>query len=547
MSSIKYYCALKQISLDSSETNSSKKTTNQQQKKNNKQNNKQNNNNQNNKRNNKRNNKKGSSSKASSSNQDDGKVTFSASKADFAKWYEQIIPFAEIMDKRFPVKGMPVFRPYGFYIHNKIMQIIGDEWEKQGIERALFPLLVPQNFLELEGDHVAGFQKEVYWVTHGGETKLEPPKALRPTSETIMYYMFAIWIRSFRDLPLKVHQTCNVFRYETKQTRPLIRAREIHWNEAHTAHATAEQAMENLENAWKSYLYLINDCCAFYGLRLRRPEWDKFPGSVYTDVLDTVMPCGRVLQTVGAHFLGTKFSSAFDIKFLDEKNKYQLAHLTCYGISTRLLAALLSLHGDDKGLVLPPILARYQVVIVPISMRKKDRESVNAKAKQVQRILEASNVRTYLDDSNQKPGAKYYYWEMKGVPIRVEIGPRDVQNNCVMVATRDNGKKQKLDFANLVVGIHQTMEELTERLKQNALKHHQDTITTCLSQQEMVDTVKKGGFARIPFYSVAKDGNEGDEKVHELCGGEVRGHLPDEQSPAADQLCIITGKPAKYW
>lgn len=483
------------------------------------------------------------SAAASSSSSTGGKVTFSVKKnEDFHEWYEQIIRFAEIMDKRFPVKGMPVFRPYGFFIHNKIMSIIGEEWEKQGIEQALFPLLIPQHFLSLEGEHVEGFKAEVYWVTEGGDTKFSEKRALRPTSETAIYYMFAQWIQSFRDLPLKVHQTCNVFRYETQQTRPLIRAREIHWNEAHTAHANREDALENLEKAWRSYLYLINDCCCFFGLRLRRPEWDKFPGAEHTDVMDTVMPCGKVLQTVGAHYLGQKFSKAFDIKFLDKDNKTDLAHLTCYGISTRLLAALLSLHGDDNGLVLPPILARYQVVIVPI-LGKQNNE-ILARARDVKELLETAGIRVFLDDASDTPGEKYFRWEMKGVPIRIEIGTRDLGNNQVTVVPRDTRVKQSLSNVDLIPGVRHQLEALTTRLQANARSYHESQVKNCSNAEEIAAAVTKGGFARFPYYSMDTDGKDGDAKVHEICGGEIRGSRPDEGVPPAGTLCALTGRPA---
>lgn len=222
---------------------------------------------------------------------------------------------------------MPVFKGYGFYMHNAIMGIIEQEWEKQEIEKAQFPLVIPETFLEKEKDHVKGFESECFWVTKGGLNDLEVRLALRPTSETAMYYMFNLWVRSFRDLPLKIHQTCNVFRYETKDTTPLIRVREIFWNEAHTCHETPEQALDNLEQAWSSYMYLIRDCLGVFGLRLRRPIWDKFAGAEHTDVMDSCMPSGKVLQIVGAHYLGQKFAKVFDIKFLNRTNKFEVRSL----------------------------------------------------------------------------------------------------------------------------------------------------------------------------------------------------------------------------
>ena len=477
------------------------------------------------------------------------KVTFNVKKEDFSEWFDQIMQFAGIMDKRYPVKGMPVFCPYGFAIHNKMMAILELEWEKLGIEKAQFPLLIPREFFELEGEFAKGFEEEVFWVTMGGLKPLDVHLAMRPTSETPMYYMFSQWVRTYRDLPLKVHQTCSVFRHETKQTRPLIRAREIHWNEAHTCHKTPELALEDLENAWKAYLYLIQDCALFTGLRLRRPVWDKFPGAEHTDVMDTIMPSGRVLQTVGAHFLGQKFAKSFDIKFLNEKNKHEFVYMACYGVSTRLSAASLSIHGDDKGLVIPPILARYQVLIVPIVAKKSD-DRTQVKAKEIANALTAIGLRVMLDDSNQSPGEKFYHWEMKGVPLRVEIGPRDLEKGEITVVPRDDRNLKHTISANLEeVGakIQQELNDVQSRLRKAAFDFHESHVKTCMTKEEMIAALEGGCVARIPFHSMDLDGEEADKVVHEIAGGEVRGWRPDEAAPADGITCIITGKPAKHW
>jgi prolyl-tRNA synthetase len=476
------------------------------------------------------------------------KVTFNVKKEDFSEWFDQIMQFAGIMDKRYPVKGMPVFCPYGFAIHNKMMSILEAEWEKLGIEKAQFPLLIPKEFFELEGEFAKGFEEEVFWVTMGGLKPLDVHLAMRPTSETPMYYMFAQWIRTYRDLPLKVHQTCSVFRHETKQTRPLIRAREIHWNEAHTCHTTKELALEDLENAWKAYLYLIQDCALFTGLRLRRPNWDKFPGAEHTDVMDTIMPSGRVLQTVGAHYLGQKFARSFDIKFLNDKNKHEFVHMACYGVSTRLSAASLSIHGDDRGLVIPPILARWQVLIVPIVAKKSDDRTVK-KAHEVAAILKDIGLRVFVDDSNQSPGEKYYHWEMKGVPLRIEIGPRDLDAGVITAVPRDTREKKTLPAAaNEVAGnVRGELDAIHARLRKAAFDFHESHLRTCLSKEDMIAALDAGCVARIPFHSMDHDGEEADKVVHELAGGEVRGWRPDEAPPEEGVMCIITGKPAKHW
>eukprot|EP00009_Paramoeba_aestuarina_P008567 CAMPEP_0201524660 /NCGR_PEP_ID=MMETSP0161_2-20130828/24080_1 /ASSEMBLY_ACC=CAM_ASM_000251 /TAXON_ID=180227 /ORGANISM="Neoparamoeba aestuarina, Strain SoJaBio B1-5/56/2" /LENGTH=544 /DNA_ID=CAMNT_0047924163 /DNA_START=92 /DNA_END=1727 /DNA_ORIENTATION=+ len=495
-----------------------------------------------------RQNKRGGKGKKEKEKEDEKALSIQKKNEDFNQWFSQIIQFAGIMDKRYPVQGMPVFCPYGYAIHNKMMQILEIEWEKLDIEKAQFPLLIPREFFELEGEFAKGFEEEVFWVTMGGLKPLDIHLAMRPTSETPMYYMFSKWIRTYRDLPLKVHQTCSVFRHETKQTRPLIRAREIHWNEAHVCYADMEGALNDLEDAWKAYNYLIQDCALFTGLRLRRPQWDKFPGGVHTDVMDTIMPSGRVLQTVGAHYLGQKFAKSFKIEFLNQKNKKEMVHMACYGVSTRLTAAALSIHGDDRGLVIPPKLARWQVLIVPIVMKKKDTTTVD-KAHEIQDLLKAAGIRVKVDDSNQKPGDKYYYWEMKGVPLRIEIGPRDLDGGVVTSVPRHSGKKNTISSSSekIVELINNELDTIEKEMRKTAFDFHEARVKTCMTVDELKEALEGGNVARVPWHSMGEDGKASDKKLHELCGGEVRGHLVGEGAPEEGTKCIITGEPAKFW
>eukprot|EP01086_Lenisia_limosa_P009692 TRINITY_DN33268_c0_g1_i1.p1 TRINITY_DN33268_c0_g1~~TRINITY_DN33268_c0_g1_i1.p1 ORF type:complete len:550 (+),score=237.80 TRINITY_DN33268_c0_g1_i1:32-1651(+) len=485
----------------------------------------------------------------SQGSKDEDKITFDADKdTDFPTWFENICVMADIVDKRYPVKGMPVFRPYGFFMHDRIMKLIEAEWEEQGIDRAQFPTVIPEDFLKKEEDHVKGFEAECFWVTKGGLKDLETRLALRPTSETAMYYMFSLWVKSHRDLPLKVQQSCTVFRYETKNTRPLIRAREIFWNEAHTCHATREEARENLEQAWLSYYRLCNDHLGFFGKRLRRPEWDKFAGADYSDVLDSVMPDGKVLQAVGAHNLGQKFAKVFDIKFLNKSQKFEHAYMTCYGISTRILAAAVSAHGDKNGLVLPPSIAKVEVIIVPIVMKKKDREALIAAADEVAVSLKAAGIRAQVDDDDTKPGEKFYKWEMKGVPCRVEIGPRDLLSGEMRVVMRDNNQKDQIQRADAAAELKTRLTEMMDRIRSAAKAKYETSEKTCMTLEEATEWLAQGGgFARIPFFSMEKEAKEADEKIHEATGGEVRGYMPHEEAPAEGTVCAVTGKPAKYW
>lgn len=360
----------------------------------------------------------------------------------FSDWYDAIMDAAELVDRRYPVKGCPVLRPYGFFMHNRIMRFIEDSYETRGIHQALFPTAIPESFLRKEEDHIKGFGAECYWVERAGEDRLEERLALRPTSETAIYYMFARWVQSFRDLPLKVHQTVSVFRYETKNTRPLIRVREIPWNEAHTCHATREEAEAELRGYWEVINALFTEQLCVYGQRLQRAPWDKFAGAEYTEVLDVVMPCGRVLQAASMHYLGQKFAKVFGIEYLDQKQKKQFAEMTCCGVSTRALVCPIALHGDQAGLVLPPSIAQYQVVCVPCGGKKE--VEVYEPLENLRQQLQNAGVRCTVDRTQRSLGEKCYHWEMKGAPLRLEMGPRDLAAGEFVLVPRDLGKDGKI-------------------------------------------------------------------------------------------------------
>lgn len=326
----------------------------------------------------------------------------------------------------------------------------------------------------------------------------------------------------------------------------MIRAREIHWNEAHTCHSTKEEAIENLEAGWRSYLYLLNDCLGVYGQRLRRPEWDKFAGAEHTDVLDCVLPSGKVLQSVGAHYLGQIFSKSFDIKFLNEKNEFEHAFMTCYGVSTRMLACALASHGDNKGLILPSLIAKHKVVITPLIFKGKE-AAVIAAGKEWKQKLEDAGISAFLDDSDKTPGEKYYHWEMKGVPLRVEIGPKDVQNSQLCVVRRDGAGKSFIAMDQAIDKIKELLHAQDEALKAKAKAYAESKVVTCTTIEQAAEVLKtNGGFVRVPFFSTDKDGEIGDKIIHEKCNAEVRGFKPGETIEAG-LTCIATGKPATVW
>jgi|ERR1035437_3611797 prolyl-tRNA synthetase len=418
-------------------------------------------------------------------------------KEKFSDWYNELLWMAEIMDVRYPVKGLYVWYPFGFAIRRNTYNIIREILDNNGHQETLFPLLIPENEFMKEAEHIKGFENEVYWVTHGGKDLLEIPLVLRPTSETAIYPMYKIWVRSHADLPLKLYQIVNTFRYETKHTRPLIRLREItSFKEAHTVHATWEDAEVQVREAIELYTKIYRRL-GVPVLRSRRPDWDKFPGADYTDALDAIMPDGKTLQIGTVHHLGDNFAKTFNIKYEAPDGEQCYAYQTCYGISERSIAAVISIHGDDKGLVLPPEIAPIQVVIIPIIF-KKGAEYVLAACEDVQKRLTKIGVRVEIDASDLRPGAKYYKWEMKGVPLRLEIGPRDLENNVAVAVRRDTGNKEHISLPDIEVDVILRFESIHKNLYNNAKTGLLNRIFDCTNFEEVKDKIQKG-IATIPW------------------------------------------------
>jgi len=460
------------------------------------------------------------------------------SKETFSEWYNEILWRAEVMDVRYPVKGLYVWYPHGFAVRKAVYSALRELLDRDH-EETLFPLLIPENEFMKEAEHIKGFEEEVYWVTHGGTSKLDVPLALRPTSETAIYPMYALWVRSHADLPVKLYQIVNTFRYETKHTRPLIRLREItSFKEAHTVHATWEDAKNQVEDAIKIYGEFYRRLCVPVIIS-KRPDWDKFPGADYTMATDAVMPDGRTLQVGTVHHLGDNFSKTFDISFEDENGDQKLAFQTCYGISERCIAALISVHGDDKGLVLPPEMAPVQVVIVPIIMKKRADEILES-AKALEKELKESGLRVKIDDRPLRPGAKYYHWEMKGVPLRLELGPRDIDNNVVMSANR-LGEKASLSRGNITEDVKRSLEAFGECLFNRA----EETVKEKIRHADTLDEAGKAvedGVAVVQWCGCESCANEIEKRLNvSILGDEIR----SEYINNSEGECIICKKPGK--
>jgi prolyl-tRNA synthetase len=458
-------------------------------------------------------------------------------KKDFSEWYNELLWRAGIMDVRYPVKGLYVWFPYGFAIRKLVYQRLRDLLDRDHQE-TLFPLLIPEQEFMKEAEHIKGFEDEVYWVTHGGATPLDIKLALRPTSETAIYPMYALWLRSHADLPMKYYQIVNTFRYETKQTRPMIRAREItSFMESHTAHATWDEAAAQVESEIALTREFYDGMCIPVIIS-KRPDWDKFPGADYTIAVDAVMPNGKTLQIGTVHHLGTHFSRTFNIQYEDKDGNAQLANQTCYGISERSIAALVSMHGDDKGLILPPSVAPMQVVIVPILMGKRH-DDVLAAAGMLEKELTNAGFRVRLDTRDLRPGAKYYWWELRGVPLRLELGPRDLDAGKVTAATRLGGKTA-LDRADIVWGVTQVLEGISRVMRTRAEEHTKGRLCSVDSMESLEATLNGGNVAIVSWCRHRGCGEVIEEKTNaSILGTEVR----SPYISATNATCIVCGKP----
>ena len=460
-------------------------------------------------------------------------------KSDFSAWFNDLLWRAEIMDVRYPVKGLYVWYPHGFAIRKFVYQRLRDLLDRDHQE-TLFPLLIPEQEFMKEAEHIKGFEDEVYWVTHGGTTPLDVKLALRPTSETAIYPMYALWVRSHADLPMKYYQIVNTFRYETKQTRPLIRLREItSFMESHTVHATWDEAEAQVEYE----LALTREFYDWFCIPIiisKRPDWDKFPGADYTIAVDAIMPNGKTLQIGTVHHLGTHFSKTFSITYEDKNGEQQLANQTCYGISERSIAALISLHGDDKGLILPPAAAPIQAVIIPITIGKRH-EDVMAAAQKLEKDLTAAGFRVKLDTREMRPGAKYYWWELRGVPLRLELGPRDLDAGQIMVVTR-TGEKSPIELATAPDGVKTVLGDITEAIRTRAEDHTRSHLSHVATMDGLNAALDAGKVAVVHWCQDRGCGNAIEEKTNaSILGTDVR----SEYITDTEGTCIACGKRGK--
>jgi len=463
---------------------------------------------------------------------------------NFSEWFHNILEEAKIIDSRYPIKGMSVWLPNGFKIRKHILDLLKKLLDKDH-EEVLFPLLVPEDELAKEGIHVKGFEDEVYWVTHGGQKELNKKLAIRPTSETAMYPMFSLWVRSHTDLPMKFYQIVNTFRYETKHTRPLIRIREITtFKEAHTVHGSKEEASEQVKVAIEIYKEFF-DLLGIPYILSKRPVWDKFPGADYTMAFDTLLPDGKTLQIGTVHNLGQTFAKTFDITYETEDSTHEYVYQTCYGLSDRIIASVIGVHGDEKGLRLPPKIAPNQITIVPIIF-KEGSEEVIAKCEEIKLALESNGIRVNIDNRDIRPGKKFYEWELNGSPLRLELGPRDLKNNKVIIVRRDNLEKIEIDLnSKYIEKVNDLFEDIDKNMKKNVWNKIEDSIVAIDNLKDVNNLIANGKVVSFSWCG----GEECGKAIEEITDIDILGTQTDESKFSQDldgKRCIHCEKEGKY-
>jgi len=459
-------------------------------------------------------------------------VGITVSKNDnFSEWYTQVIIKAELADYA-PVKGLIVLRPDGYSIWESIKESLDSKLKKTGHRNGFLPVLIPESLLAKEKEHFEGLNPEVFWVTHSGNSELGDRLALRPTSETLAYSLFSKWIRSWRDLPLKINFWNSALRAEIKGTKPFLRTSEFLWQEGHTVHATKDEAEKEVADILELYKKTIEEELAVPVITGKKSENDKFVGAVYTDTLESLMPDGKALQMGTSHFLGQNFSKPFDVKYLNETNTETFAWQTSWGVSWRLIGGMIMTHGDDKGLILPPKIAPIQVVIIPIYYTNDDKDSVIQKAHQIKDDLSKIELRVHLDDREQlTPGFKFNDWGMKGIPIRIEIGPKDIAKKQVVLVRRHNRTKTSINMDLLTEEISSELKNIQKEMFDAAKKILDERVVRVSEYQQFKEQLDNGKMIDCSWC-----GNQTcEDKIKEETGADIR-VIPSDNTKA--ETCI---------
>lgn len=460
-----------------------------------------------------------------------------AEKDEFSEWFTQLMLKAELADYT-DVSGAIVFRPVSYSIWEKIKDECDRRFKKLGIKNCYFPLFIPEKLLKKEKEHVEGFSPEVAWVTEAGDTKLAERLAIRPTSEAIMYPSYAKWIRSWKDMPLKLNQWNNVVRWEFKHPVPFLRTREFLWNEGHSAFATEKEALAEREGILKTYKEVCEDYLALYGLIGKKTEKEKFAGARFSEKIHYIMPNGKAIEGPCFHHDGQNFSKAYGIEFLDATGKKDYAWQNTYAISTRMLGVVFAVHSDEKGLILPPKIAPNKIVIVPI-YTNENKSRIIKESKKIEKLLEEYNV--ILDDRDYKPGFKFNDWEMKGIPLRIEIGERDLKKKRVIVVRRDSGKKEEISVKGLDKKIPKVLNEIQKALFEKSEKLFKGKV----EQAESIDKLKRViGEKKVGISPLCKSLECEDNMKSETGGAKT---LFIDKKKVKNEKCIICRKKADYF
>ena len=454
-------------------------------------------------------------------------------ESDFPQWYTDVVLKTKLVDYG-PVKGTMVIRPYGYAIWENIQKELDARFKAQGVQNAYFPLLIPMSFFTKEAEHVEGFAPEVAVVTHAGGEELSEPLAIRPTSETIIGTMMAKWTQSYRDLPMKLNQWCNVMRWE-KTTRPFLRTSEFLWQEGHTAHSSAEEAQAETLAMLEIYKQFMETCLAIPVLTGRKTEKEKFAGAVATYTMEAMMHDGKSLQSGTSHYLGQNFAKAFNIEYLGQEGVLENAYTTSWGVSTRLIGAVIMTHGDARGLVLPPVVAPTQVVIVPIAARKP---GVVEACEALKTELAAAGVRVLVDNSDNSPGWKFNEWEMKGVPLRIEMGPRDIEAGKMMFARRDTLEKSEVVREGAADSVKALLAEIQSNMLAKARAHRDSRIVYADDMAGILAGVEAGNFVKAGWCGC----RECEDKIKEETAATARVFAEGETA----EKCAVCGKEAKH-
>ncbi|MBQ4370343.1 MAG: proline--tRNA ligase [Oscillospiraceae bacterium] len=454
--------------------------------------------------------------------------------ADFAQWYTDVVTKAELIDYS-SVKGFFVIRPYAYALWENIQHVLDTKFKELGHENVAMPVLIPESLLQKEKDHVEGFAPEVAWVTHGGEEKLAERMCVRPTSETLFCDHYAHIVHSWRDLPKLYNQWCSVLRWE-KTTRPFLRHREFLWQEGHTLHATPEEAKAETMQMLEVYADLCENYLAMPVVRGRKTDKEKFAGAEATYTIECMMHDKKALQSGTSHYFGDGFAKAIEIQFLDKENKLRNPFQTSWGVSTRIIGGIIMTHGDDNGLILPPRVAPTQVIVVPVAAHKPN---VNEKAQEIVDCLKAAGIRVKADFSEQSPGWKFAEYEMKGVPLRIEVGPRDIENGVCVAVRRDDGSKTQIPFGELASAVPSLLDEIHDAMYAKAKANLDANTFSATTLDEVKEIIaEKGGFVKTMWCGDL----ECEMKFKEVAGVSSR-CMPFEQEKISD-TCPCCGKPA---